>query len=344
MSDPYIERAQRLRFNRRAVLLGVGATVVGLGAYPYVRRGSGVPQPVFLAGNQRYDGRLAKTIEDGLGAVGLKPADVRGKRVLLKPNLVEPNRNSPQMTTNPLVVVTAADVFRRWGASVKVGEGPGHVKDTELALVEARFPEPLKDAKLEFVDLNHDDIGRVENRGGISRLTEMYLPGAVIEADFIVSMPKLKTHHWVGMTASMKNLYGVMPGIKYGWPKNVLHHAGIPETVIDINRALPRRLAIVDAIDCMEGDGPILGTAKHLGIIGVAQNLTALDATLARVIGLVPDRIRYLALARGRLGPLEERQILQRGDDWHALVNPFTIIDVPDLQNMRAREIGVETS
>ena len=57
----------------------------------------------------------------------------------------------------------------------------------------------------------------------------------MVQADFVVSMPKLKTHHWVGMTASMKNFYGVLPGIKYGWPKNVLHHNGIPETVADIN-------------------------------------------------------------------------------------------------------------
>ena len=60
-----------------------------------------------------------------------------GKRVLLKPNLVEPNRKVPQMTTNPAMILAAATVFRRWGASVVVGEGPGHVRDTEMALVES---------------------------------------------------------------------------------------------------------------------------------------------------------------------------------------------------------------
>jgi uncharacterized protein (DUF362 family) len=87
----------------------------------------------------------------------------------------------------------------------------------------------------------------------------------VVEADLIVSLPKMKTHHWVGVTASMKNLYGTIPGIKYGWPKNVLHHAGIPETVFDINASLPKSIAIIDGIDCMEGDGPIMGTLKQWG-------------------------------------------------------------------------------
>ena len=75
---------------------------------------------------------------------------------------------------------------------------------------------------------------------GFSPLEGLYFPRSVLEADLVVSLPKLKTHHWVGMTASMKNLYGLLPGIKYGWPKNVLHHAGIPQTVVDINASAPR--------------------------------------------------------------------------------------------------------
>jgi uncharacterized protein (DUF362 family) len=329
--------------SRRAMLIGAGAAVVGLGAFPYVRRAASDKQPVFLAANQRYDGSLIRTIEDGLRAVGLTPADVKDRNVLLKPNLVEPTRAAPHMTTNPLVVLAASEVVRRWGERVKVGEGPGHIKDTEVALVEGRFEEPLRDARLDFVDLNHDEVGPVANRGMVSALKELYFPRAVLEADFVVSMPKLKTHHWVGMTASMKNLYGVMPGIKYGWPKNVLHHAGIPQTVVDINATLPRKLAIVDAIDCMEGDGPIMGSKKSVGLIAVAQNLPALDATLARLMDFVPQRVGYLALAEGRLGPLDERLIIQRGEDWRGLVNPFQITDCQAMQELRPG-VGVRTS
>ena len=82
-------------------------------------------------------------------------------------------------------------------------------------------------------------------------------------ADLVVSLPKLKTHHWAGVTLAMKNLFGVMPGVAYGWPKNVLHHAGIPGSILDINAAVKPALAIVDGIVGMEGDGPIMGTPKN---------------------------------------------------------------------------------
>ena len=160
-------------------------------------------------------------------------------------------------------------------------------------------------------------------------------PAAVVEADLIVSMPKLKTHHWMGLTAAMKNLYGTLPGLIYGWPKNVLHYAGIPQTVVDINASLPPRIAIVDGIVCMEGDGPILGTPKPMGLLAIGLNPTAVDATLARITGFDPYKVPYLELAEGRLGPISPRAIPQRGERWQELASPFSFVDVPHLREMR---------
>ncbi len=108
----------------------------------------------------------------------------------------------------------------------------------------------------------------------------------------------------------MKNLYGTLPGLIYGWPKNVLHYAGIAETVVDINASLPPTIAIVDGILCMEGDGPILGTPKAMGLLAIGLNPTAVDATLARITGFDPHKVPYLVLAEGRLGPIAEWAIV----------------------------------
>jgi uncharacterized protein (DUF362 family) len=322
--------------NRRAWMLGTGATVVGLAgaglANSWLRR----PSPVFLARNQQYTGPLAHTIREGLKAVGFEPAKIRGRRVLLKPNLVEPSREAPHMTTHPAVVLAAAEVFLDWGAEVQVGEAPGHVRDTEQALVESGMGEALKSERLTFVDLNYSEVRHLPNRGRTSQLDGFYFPTAVAGADLIVSMPKLKAHHWVGITASMKNLYGTLPGLVYGWPKNVLHFNGIPQTVVDINASLPTRIAIVDGILCMEGDGPIMGTPKPMGLLAIGTNPTAVDATLARVMGLDPMKVPYLKLAADRLGPLDPAQIPQRGEPFEELVDPFQILDEPHLQEMRA--------
>jgi uncharacterized protein (DUF362 family) len=236
------------------------------------------------------------------------------------------------------MVVAAAEVFRGWGAEVVVGEAPGHVRDTELALEESGIGEALKSERLDFHDLNYCPSQPVPNAGKVSWIEEFRFPKVVVEADLIVSMPKLKTHHWVGMTASMKNLYGTLPGLVYGWPKNILHYAGIGNTVVDINACLSRRVGIVDGILCMEGDGPILGTPKPMGIVAVSRNLTALDATLARVTGFAPEMMPYLQLSADRLGPIDDTLIVQRGERWQELYNPFEVIDQPHLKELLSRD------
>jgi uncharacterized protein (DUF362 family) len=263
--------------------------------------------------------------------------------VLLKPNLVEPTRDVPHMTTHPVVILAAAEVFRAWGASVAVGEGPGHVRDTDMALVESGVAAALDLSRLTFCDLNYDAIDWTANRGRASKLDGFFFPRAVLEADLVVSLPKMKTHHWVGVTAAMKNLYGTIPGIKYGWPKNVLHHNGIPETVFDINASLPRTIAIVDGIECMEGDGPIMGTMKPMGLVVVGTNPAAVDATVCRLMDVDPWAVPYLRLAADRLGPLDERLIEQRGEAWRSLAAPFAVLDKPHLKEL-VRHRGVLVS
>ncbi len=307
------------KFDRRKLIVAGGSAAAGaIVAYKLLRKPAAVfsrsDEAVFVARNQQYDGSLERTIRDGLLATGFEPAELAGKRVLLKPNLVEPNRDVPHMTTHPAMIVAAAEVFRRWGAVVSVGEGPGHIRDTEMALVESGVQEQLESSKLQFADLNYEEVGWVNNGGQASALAGFFFPRSVVEADLVVSMPKMKTHHWVGVTAALKNLYGTIPGIKYGWPKNVLHHAGIPQTVYDINASLPKAIAIVDGIVCMEGDGPIMGSPKPMGLVVVGTNPTAVDATIARIMGLNPEAVSYLRLAGGiegtqPLGPLSDDAI-----------------------------------
>ena len=85
-------------------------------------------------------------------------------------------------------------------------------------------------------------------KANYSGLGELWLPRAVLESDFVVSMPKVKTHHWAGVTLSLKNMFGVVPGMKYGWPKNLLHWSGIHESILDICATVPIHFVIADGI------------------------------------------------------------------------------------------------
>lgn len=343
-SEPFSNVPNQLpNVSRRTLLVGGGLAAAGIVLTQQVRlmlRGRG---SCFIAKNQKYDGPLERTIRDGLVACGLDPLQIKDKRVLLKPNMVEPSRDCPHMTTHPAMILAAAEVFRAWGGIVSVGEGPGHVRDTEMALVESGVADALDSTQLPFSDLNYEEVVWTPNRGHASKLDGFFFPRSVAEADLVVSLPKMKTHHWVGVTAAMKNLYGVIPGIKYGWPKNVLHHNGIPETVFDINASLPKTIAIVDGIDCMEGDGPIMGTKKPMGLVVIGTNPTAVDATICRLMDVEPYQVPYLHLAADKIGPLAENLINQRGEPWKPLQSSFQVLDKPHLKAL-VRHRGVLVS
>lgn len=338
-----VPRFQLPNVSRRTLLVGGGLAAAGVVLSYQVQEMLKGRGSVFIAKNQRYDGPLEQTIRDGFLACGLDPLQIKGKKILLKPNMVEPSRDCPHMTTHPAIILAAAEVFRAWGSIVSVGEGPGHVRDTEMALVESGVADALDSLQLPFSDLNYEEVVWTPNRGRASKLRGFFFPRSVAEADLVVSLPKMKTHHWVGVTAAMKNLYGTIPGIKYGWPKNVLHHNGIPETVFDINASLPKTIALVDGIDCMEGDGPIMGTKKPMGLVVIGTNPTAVDATVCRLMDVNPRQVPYLNLAADRLGPLDSRLIDQRGEQWKPLASPFQVLDKPHLRSL-VRHRGVLVS
>jgi len=125
----------------------------------------------------------------------------------------------------------------------------------------------------------------------------------------------------------MKNLFGTLPGTFYGWPKNVLHQAGITESILDINATLAPHFAIVDGIVGMEGDGPIMGTPVRAGALVLGRNLAAVDATCARMMGINPHRVEYLKAADNRLGPVGDSRIIQRGESWQSVRTDFELLD-----------------
>jgi uncharacterized protein (DUF362 family) len=147
-------------------------------------------------------------------------------------------------------------------------------------------------------------------------------------------MPKLKTHHWAGVTLSLKNMFGIVPGNCYGWPKNALHWAGLTRSILDINSTVLPDLAIVDGIVGMEGNGPIQGQAKACGVLVVGDDPVAVDATCARIMGLAPERIDYLSQAGLLLGHVKEANILQLGERIESVRTPFAVL--PEFERLKA--------
>ena len=256
-----------------------------------------------------------------------------GRRVVLKPNLVEYHRDKV-INTDPRVVAAVIELCRHEGArEVVVAEGPGHWRNVEYLVEASGLGEVLARLQVPFIDLNHDEPVRLPNLGRLTGLEHLYFARTVVTADVLISLPKLKTHHWAGATLSLKNLFGTMSGVCYGWPKNELHWRGIDNSIVDIALTRPPDLAIIDGIVGMEGDGPINGTPKQVGALVMGTDPLAVDATGCRLMQLDPEKVGHLVLAhRKRLGLLREVEIEQVGAGITELAQPFAT--VPHFESM----------
>jgi uncharacterized protein (DUF362 family) len=292
------------------------------------------PSRVAIRSASSYRADLRDVILETLGEFKL---GVKGKSVLLKPNFVGADPDGV-MNTHPAVVAAARECFLQLGASsVLVGEGPALERDTEAIVEAIRLREYLGRLEGAFVDLNVDEVRLVSLRTRASRLKRLYLPAAVLRADFVVSMPKLKTHHWAGVTLSLKNMFGIVPGRCYGWPKNILHWAGISRSILDLNSTVRPDFSIVDGITGMEGDGPLEGKPKASGILVMGDDAVSVDGTCARAMGLLPERIGYLERASLFLGNLKEEKIQQIGESLARVAQPFAV--VPEFEHLKAKTV-----
>src|SRR5439155_2757316 len=246
----------------------------------------------------QYSNKLDQLVYEGIRLFNL---NVHGKSVLLKPNIVEYIPGRPVNTDTQLIGAAAEAFLRLDAASVTVAEGPGHHRDTDLLLYETGLGDQLAHRKIPFVDLNRDEPLKTKLQANYSGLDHLWLPRTVLASDFVVSMPKVKTHHWTGVTLSMKNMFGIVPGSRYGWPKNILHWAGIHESVLDISATICPHFVIADGVVGMEGDGPLNGTPKNLNTILLSDDPVAADFRLARLLSIEPNSIKYLRELHGSL-------------------------------------------
>jgi uncharacterized protein (DUF362 family) len=321
------------KINRRSFLktasitaaAGIGTILVGKKIIQAIR----AQNATFIAKVEDYNENLRQHILNGFKELRITDKEIRGKTILLKPNLVEPHLGVGHINTHPLIVQAAIEAFLYLGAgSVTVAEGSGHRRDTHLILEEAGFWDILQEDKTPFVDLNTAEVNILKNLGRYTNLKELLIPKIVSDADIIVSVAKMKTHHWAGATLAMKNMFGIMPGSYYGWPKNVLHHVGIPNAILDINTTVKADLAIVDGVVGMEGDGPIMGEPVDSNVIVMGRSLPAVDATCARIMALNPKKISYMKLASKKLGGINKNLIEQRGESIASVRKEFKLLDM----------------
>ena len=245
------------QLTRREVLTAMAGGAVLAGCGVEQRRMPSAPVSIVKvpAYDQSVYDTMRRMLQEHLG-------DVRGRNIVLKPNLVEFEPGTC-INTHPMVVHAALRGIPRARRR--------HRADCRGSRTSAQHARSGRSGRL-FPDrseirreLHRSESGRSHARSSqrpVLAHQEALPAQQALRADLLVSIAKMKTHHWAGATLSMKNLFGVVPSGIYGWPKNVLHWAGIDESIADLHNAFPNHFAIVDGIVGMEGNGPIQGTPE----------------------------------------------------------------------------------
>lgn len=221
---------------------------------------------------------------DALGGIGKFASN--GETILLKPNLLQPTIPEGTVTTHPEIVRAMIRLVRETGAIPIVGDTPGgRCSDKMLSYLAQKtgMGGVCEEEGVEFVFMT-DSQTIPFPQGNIIR--SFNLASCLSRVDGVISIAKLKTHNLTGLTAAVKNVFGLIPGLE----KSEIH-SRIPdvnkfsEMLIDLAECVRPRLSVVDGIVGMEGDGPTAGTPRHIGRIVASENPYALDAFLVDMVG-----------------------------------------------------------
>lgn len=224
--------------------------------------------------------------------------------ILLKPNLLAKHPPHHAVTTHPVVVQAVIRACVRRGAlpeRIVVADSAGGIYNPSQmkGLYQGCGLWPL--AREEGVTLYTACQSQVHDtpKGQVAKSFDIIAPA--LEADFIINLPKCKTHVMTGMTGACKNLFGLVPGLKKSqWHMRFPDKDRFGNMLVDLLEAFPPDLAILDGILAMEGDGPGGGTPRKAGILMASEDMVNLDLAMAHMMGIPPMVVPYLQAAHQR--------------------------------------------
>lgn len=274
---------------------------------------------------------IEKSISNALSQCKLWPVLDNAKNILIKPNLIEARSPNQFVTTNPVFLAALLNLLHSnlTNKQITVAEASGHERDFTNLTYKTGISEVCLEHCTELIDLNYVDVVKVAIENPLT-LSSIYLPKIVVDSDCVISLARMKTHHWTAVSLAMKNMFGCLPGSIYGFPKNRLHWRSIPRVIADVVSALNNSISIIDGIYAIEGDGPLMGELVPTGVISVGNNLFSVDSAVTRSMGFSPHLIPqfWFGLMKG-LGTCSP-QILDRGNQ-----NQFTFSPPPKWEWLR---------
>ncbi|MBR4110554.1 MAG: DUF362 domain-containing protein [Clostridia bacterium] len=241
------------------------------------------------------DANVKKAFDELIPLIGgldwVKP----GMKIMIKANLVTFLKPEAAATTHPSLLCELVKRLVEKGAEVVVGDSPGGMYNS-IYVNRVYSATRIDDVKKFGGKLNENFGQSIAKFDEGKILKEFPYTSYLDDADVIINFCKLKSHGMMGMSAAVKNLFGIIPGTKkpefhYRYP----NHNDFANMLIDLNEFLKPKLCIVDAVVGMEGNGPTAGTPRQVGAILASENPYKLDLACSTIMGLKIDDVPTLS-------------------------------------------------
>ncbi len=265
---------------------------------------------VVLRAGENVKGTVQRSV-NMLGELAIKKNDV----VVVKPNVCYPKNIENMIITDARVLEAVLDIVKRKTKNVLVVESNSISGTAEKRMTDTGMMNVVKECDVDFLNLSKDDVEEHEVAGCV-----LEIPKTVLEADFLVNLPKLKTNDMVYISVAMKNMFGILANEK----KKL--HENLPEILAYLNKILRQDLIVVDGIIGMEGMGPIRGSPVPLGLIISGSNPVTVDAACCYIMEINPYAVESLWKAyKAGVGEIDMKHIQVIGESIDDVKLPFRL-------------------
>lgn len=231
-----------------------------------------------------------------------------GERIVLKPNLLVGRAPNRAVNTHPAVFQATAEALQESGATLSYGDSPGF-GPLGSAARRAGIGEVADVLGIPSADFSR---GRIVNFPDGRLIKQFTIANGALDADGLVSLPKMKTHGLTRITGAIKNQFGCIPGVlKPEFHARLSNVDVFSQMLVDLNRLLRPRLYVMDGIVAMEGNGPQGGSPRPMNVLLFSEDPVALDSVFCRLIDLDPELVAPIVYGRAfELGEPENIEVV----------------------------------
>lgn len=257
--------------------------------------------------------RVEEAVKKAVDLVGGMDSFVKsGMKVLVKPNLLSERKPEDAVDTHPEVVRAVVRLVKAAGGIPMIGDSPGGYGKNIDEIFDASGMRDI--SKEEGVELLKFTSSTMVDGFPVAR--------QVLEADRIISVPKMKTHCITVITAGIKNTFGTVTGVhKAGCHSKAPREEDLAPIIAKVHSISKPHLTILDGIAAMEGDGPSGGTVRKMDLVMASVDAVAMDACVAKVMGIEPGNVKVTINAHKMgLGEMDLARIEVVGDDINGFI------------------------